>query len=149
MLQLFIRTVFSTVSSKFGNVVISLRTSQSAVAHWRLSRAHRLKPAKIPRHVMVFLGSHRRLCPKVRLILLQSSYRVKDEPSLEQAPSSDLAPGTEKEEQCLLPCVFNDPSAHRQEFWRKAAFSNKGNENSASWPRERSERCGKLGETGN
>lgn len=114
--------------------MISLRTSQSAVAQWRLSGAHRLKPAKISPCVMVFLGLHRHLFPEVRLILLQSSYRIKDEPFLEQTPSSDLAPGTENEEQFLLPCVFSGPSVCRQEFWRKKAFSNKGNENSASWP---------------
>lgn len=77
------------------------------------------------------------------------TYRVKYEPFLEQIPSSGLTAETEKEEQFLLPCVFSDPTAPQQEFWRKKAFSNKGNENLASWPGEQSECCEKLGVTGN
>lgn len=76
------------------------------------------------------------------------TYRVKYEPFLEQIPSSGLTAETE-EEQFLFPRVFSDPTAPQQEFWRKKAYRNKGNENLASWLGEQSKCCEKLGVTGN
>lgn len=147
-LQLFIRTVLSAVSSKFGNVVCDKALDMVCVCPVRLCRAHCLKPAKIST-----LQDGAPQPPPAPLPqgvsdpVTVRTYRVKYEPFLEQIPSSGLTAGTEKEEQFLLPCVFNDPSAPRQEFWRKKAFSSKGNENLASWPWEQRECCEKLGVT--
>lgn len=84
MLQLFVRAVFSTVSSKAAVAVTSLRTSRSAFAHWRHPRS---KPVEIPPCPRLFRGLHRHLCPRCGWSF--HSPEVKDEPFLEQTPSSD------------------------------------------------------------
>lgn len=118
-------------------------------AQWRLCRAYCSEPAKIPTLQDDAPWPPPPLPQGTSDPVTVQTYRVKYEPFLEQIPSSGLATGTEKEEQFLLPCVFSDPTAPWQEFWRKKAFSNKGNENLASWPGEQSECCEKLGVTRN
>jgi len=93
--QLFVRAVFSTVSSKFGNFAISLwAPPQSAFAHQRLCGAHCVKPAKIPPCATAFSVPWPPQAPWPRGAAGPAavrSYRVKDEPFRERIPSSELA----------------------------------------------------------
>lgn len=73
-LQLFIRTVVSTVSSKFGSVVcdkpldIGLCLLSGGLVELTVQSLHRSPPCR-----MVHLSLCQHLCPKVRLILSQST----------------------------------------------------------------------------